>query len=68
MGDHHFNRARSDRALSAAERADARSAIALLAGSGLTLEAAAAFAREAQLLANPPARADLEAAFADLAS
>ena len=42
--DYHFGRARSDRALSALERADARAALSLLSGSGLSLEAAARLA------------------------
>lgn len=39
--DYHFGRGRADRALSAGERADARAAIKILEGSGLSLEGAA---------------------------
>jgi integrase len=41
MAVHHFGRTRVDAALSATQRADARAALKLLAGSGFTLEAAA---------------------------
>ncbi len=41
MGKEHFGRTRVDRALSSAERADARAALKILEGSGLSLEAAA---------------------------
>jgi integrase len=41
MGKEHFGRTRVDAALSAAQRADARAALKLLEGSGLSLEAAA---------------------------
>jgi integrase len=46
MGSHHFSRTRRDAALSPTDRADARAALALLSGSGLTLEAAARVALE----------------------
>jgi integrase len=41
MGSEHFGRTRRDRALSPAERADARAALQILVGSGLSLAAAA---------------------------
>jgi integrase len=44
--DYHFGRERKDRLLSASQRADARAALALLQGSGLSLEAAARRALE----------------------
>lgn len=46
MADHHFSRTRRDAALSPADRSDAREALALLSGSGLSLAAAARFALE----------------------
>jgi integrase len=41
MATHHFGRTRADAALSSAERADARAALSLLSGSGLSLADAA---------------------------
>lgn len=46
MADHHFGRTRSDAALTPAQRADARAALKLLEGSGVSLESAARRALE----------------------